>query len=154
MDPSETTQPTYYQSTYRHGVDVKRRVQIPAKWRPSDASVTFTLMLWRRDAQQNPCVLVLPPERMQALAEKISSMPFGDPKAEALRRLLGKDSDQVSVDKSGRVCLPEQMARSAGIEDEAVLVGMIDRFQIWRPDHYESASVVDNALLSEAMQLI
>ena len=45
MDPEETTQATYYNSLYRHGVDEKRRIQIPAKWRPAKDGVEFTLVL-------------------------------------------------------------------------------------------------------------
>src|SRR5690349_15690829 len=91
---------TYYNALYRHGVDEKRRVQIPAKWRP-EGDATFTLMLWKRGGAHEPCLLVLPPELMRALADKLKQMPFGDPKAEALRRLLGAHSDQVTVDRSG-----------------------------------------------------
>jgi hypothetical protein len=38
------------------------------------------------------------------------------------------------LDKAGRICLPEGMARAAGIKDEAVLVGLLDRFEIWNPE--------------------
>ena len=37
MDPKKTTETTYYNSIDRHGVDEKRRVQVPAKWRPAKA---------------------------------------------------------------------------------------------------------------------
>ena len=35
MEPNEIIETTLYNSSYRHGVDEKRRVQIPAKWRPT-----------------------------------------------------------------------------------------------------------------------
>jgi len=47
-------------------------------------------------------------------------MPYADPKAEALRRLLGKKSDRVTPDKAGRICLPEAMAQAATIGNESV----------------------------------
>ena len=31
------------------------------------------------------------------------------------------------------------MARAAGIKDEAVLVGLLDRFEIWNPARYETS---------------
>lgn len=142
----------FYLSVYRHGVDEKRRLQIPAKWRPQ-GEVTFTLLLWER-SNQPPCLLALPTERMLALAQKLAEMPFSDPNAEALRRLLGGSSDQVTLDKAGRICLPEEMAKAAGIQADAVLVGMVDRFQIWNPQNHETATKVDNALRQEAYKLI
>ena len=75
-------------------------------------------------------------------------------KAQALRHLIGRKSDRVTIDRAGRICLPEAMARAAGIEDEAILVGLVDRFEIWNPARYEAASAVDDQLMSEAFQLI
>jgi MraZ protein len=144
----------YYHSQFRHGVDEKRRVQIPAKWRPSEPDTELTLILWPNGVQPNACLLVLPPAEMHALAEKIRAMPFADPKASALRRLLGSKSASVSLDKAGRICVPEAMAKAVGIEQEAMLVGLVDRFEIWNPERYETVSAVDAALLPEAFKLI
>jgi MraZ protein len=143
----------YYNSIYRHGVDEKRRLQIPAKWRPTQENFEFTLILWP-GIEGRRYILALPPEPLKTLVEKITSMPYSDPKADSLRRLLGKSSDQATLDKSGRICLSEAMAVGAAIEREAVLIGSWDRFEIWNPARYEAASMVDDALASEAFKLI
>jgi MraZ protein len=144
----------HYHSQFRHGVDAKRRVQIPAKWRPSQPDVELTLILWPNGSQPDACLLVLPPSEMNALAEKIRAMSSADPKASALRRLIGSKSASVSLDKAGRICVPESMAKAVAIESEAMLVGLVDRFEIWNPERYETVSAVDAALLSEAFKLI
>lgn len=154
MPEKKDNAPVFYHATYRHGVDDKRRVQIPAKWRSDgEKEAVFSLLLWKK-AGQPPCILVLPPERMRALAQKLSEMPFSDPKAEALRRLLGPESDHVTLDKAGRICLPEELAQRAGIRDEVVFVGMIDRFQIWNPKDHKIVNQLDEALREEAYALI
>ena len=153
MDPEQPFETTYYNSLYRHGVDDKRRVQIPAKWRPAEAEV-LTLVLWPKGTMPEACLLVLPPKEWEALVQKLKAMPFADPKAEALRRLLGRKSDRVTLDKGGRICVPEAMAKAAAIEKEAMLVGLLDRFEIWDPDRHETASAVDDQLLPEAFKLI
>jgi MraZ protein len=153
MQPNDVIQPRYYTSVYRHGIDGKRRVQIPSKWRPSRPE-SLTLILWPKGAVPEACLLVLPPTEWQALVQKLKAMPFADPKAEALRHLLGRKSDLVPLDKAGRICLPEAMARAAGIGKEVALVGLVDRFEIWSPERYATASAVDDQLLPEAFKLI
>ena len=153
MPSEEPSEPVYYTSSYRHGVDGKRRVQMPAKWHPARPEV-LTLVLWPKGTMPEACLLVLPPQEWLALVQKLKAMPFADPKAEALRRLLGRKSDRVTLDKGGRICLPEGMAKAAAIEKEAVLVGLLDRFEIWNPERYETASAVDDELLPEAFKLI
>src|SRR5438876_12307037 len=153
MPLNQSSELIYYNSHYRHGVDDKRRVQIPAKWRPAEAEV-LTLVLWPKGTMPEACLLVLPPKEWEALVQKLKAMPFADPKAEALRRLLGKKSDRVTLDKGGRICLPEVMAKAAAIDKEAVLVGLVDRFEIWKPERYLAASAVDDESLPEAFKLI
>jgi|SRR6266480_229574 len=153
MPSKPSSEPVYYNSLYRHGVDEKRRVQIPAKWRTPETEV-LTLVLWPKGVMPEACLLVLPPKEWEALVQKLKVMPFADPKAETLRRLLGKKSDRVTLDKGGRICLPEAMAKAAAIGEEAMLVGLLDRFEIWDPERYQSASAVDDELLPEAFKLI
>jgi len=153
MPSEEPSEPIYYNSIYRHGVDEKRRVQIPAKWRPARPEV-LTLVLWPKATMPEACLLVLPPLEWEALVQKLKAMPYADPSAEALRGLLGKKSDRVTLDKGGRICLPEAMAKSAIIDKEAMLVGLVDRFEIWNPERYLAASAVDDEMLPEAFKLI
>lgn len=153
MQPNDSNEPIYYSSVYRHGVDEKRRVQIPAKWRPAKPEI-LTLILWPKGTLPEACLLVLPPVEMRELMQKVKAMPFAEQKAQALRHLIGRKSDRVSLDKGGRICLPEGMARAAGIEREAMMVGLLDRFEIWNPERYLAAREVDDQLLPEAFKLI
>jgi MraZ protein len=146
-------EPSYYNSRFRHGVDEKRRVQIPAKWRPQKAAVELTLILWPREGV-GACVRVLPPSQMAKLMQSIDEMPNSDPKKVVLKRIIGSDSAQASVDKAGRICLPDEMARGAGIKNDAVLVGLLDRFEIWNPQRYEKVQTADAELAPDAFKLM
>src|ERR1041384_7478277 len=154
MSATAPSEVIYYNSLYRHGVDDKRRLQIPAKWRPSDANVAFTLILWPKATMQDACLLVLPPDEWLALVQKLKALPFADPKAEVLRRIIGRKSDRVALDKAGRICVPEAMAKVAKIDKEAILLGLVDRFEIWNPERFEAISAVDEHLSPEVFQQI
>jgi len=153
MDANGKSAPIYYNSLYRHGVDEKRRVQIPAKWRPAEPEVEFTLVLWPK-SKEGPCVRVLPPEQMAALMRDVNAMPNSDPNKVVLKRFIGSESIQAPLDKSGRICLPEEMAKAAGIENEAVLVGLLDRFEIWSPQRYNAVKTADAVVAQEAFRLM
>lgn len=153
MSDASTNQPTYYNSCYRHGVDEKRRVQVPAKWRPEEAGVELTMILWPKHQAGN-CLRVLPPLEMAQLMADIDAMPNGDPNKVVLKRFIGSESVQVSLDKAGRICLPDEMARAAGIKDEVMLVGLLDRFEIWNPARYETVKATDAVMATEAFKLM
>jgi len=151
--PQKVQPPTYYNSCYRHGVDEKRRLQIPAKWRPEDEGTELTVILWPQN-KAGACLRVLPPSQMAKLMSDIDAMPNSDPNKVALKRFIGSGSVQIALDKAGRICLPDEMARAAGIKDEAVLVGLLDRFEIWNPDRHEKVQAADAVLASEAFKLM
>jgi MraZ protein len=71
-----------------------------------------------------------------------------------LKRFIGSESVQVTLDKVGRICLPEEMAKAAGIEDKVVLVGLLDRFEIWSPKRYEKVKAADAVMAQEAFKLM
>jgi MraZ protein len=153
MELNETIAPTYYNSVYRHGVDEKRRLQIPAKWRPAKPGTELTLVLWPK-AKEGPCLRVFPPQQMAKLMRDLDAMPNSDASKGVLKRFIGSESVQVTLDKAGRICLPEKMARDAGISDEAVLVGLLDRFEIWSPERCENVRASDAIMAQEAFKLM
>src|SRR5580698_7076054 len=153
MSDTRKDEPIYYNSRFQHGVDEKRRVQIPARWLPQRAGVELTLVLWPSD-KAGACVRVLPPMQMARLMQSIDDMPNSDPRKVALKRIIGSGSAQASVDKTGRICLPDEMAREAAIKDEAMLVGLLDRFEIWNPERYEKVQATDAVLAAEAFKLM
>ena len=83
----------------------------------------------------------------------LDAMPNLDGKV-VLKRFIGGESVQVSLDKAGRICLPDEMAQAAGIKDEVVLVGLLDRFEIWNPERYQKVKATDAVLASEAFKLM
>lgn len=140
-----------YNSTYRHGVDEKRRIQIPSMWRPSEPGIQLTLIVWPQRAEGS-CLRVLPPKEMSELMADLDAMSNDDGRKTILKRIIGSESTQVTLDKAGRICVPEEMATAAGIKDEAVLVGMLDRFEIWNPALHEKVKAADMVLASEAFK--
>jgi DNA-binding transcriptional regulator/RsmH inhibitor MraZ len=46
------------------------------------------------------------------------------------------------------------MARAADIKDEAILVGLLDRFEIWNPTRYEKVKASDAVMAQEAFKMM
>jgi len=153
MESNETSGPTYYNGTYTHGVDDKRRLSVPARWRPEKAGTELTLILWPKE-KAGACIRVLPPHKMADLMKDIDAMANSDAKKTFLKRFIGSRSIQVTVDNAGRICLPDEMAKAAAITDKALLVGLLDRFEIWSPARYQTLSQADDILAQDAFSIM
>lgn len=145
-----------YLGEYDHGLDDKRRLQIPAKWRPIGATEGYEYMVlhWKPRNQAVPCLLVLPGNSRQRLVETVSSLPFGDGKSDSLRRNLTCDAEMVSLDSAGRICLPHRLAEMAQIRRRVMLVGLLDRFQLLNPENFALVRTADQAQSDDTITLI
>jgi MraZ protein len=141
-----------YSGEFTFGVE-NRRAQIPSKWLPADFDpktrpVEFSVIVWAKSVH-GICLRVMTREKMDELIGQLNAMPSSDPRKGKLKRMIGRDSTQVQVDKQGRILLPDAMAQAAGIVDRAVFVGLLDRFEIWNPERNtaqrgaESAEALD-----------
>lgn len=150
--PDETVSQVTYNSRYRHSVDDKRRVSVPFRWRTSEA-IELTIVEWPKH-QAGTCLLVLPPQQWMELRKEINEMSSADPLKPVLRRAMGSSSIQAKLDSAGRIAIPEELAAAADITGEAVLVGCLDRFEIWSPTRYDQVRLLDKAMLPQALQLV
>src|ERR1039457_3262846 len=104
----------FFGGTYKHGVDPKRRVQAPSKWRPENGQGRLFVMLWEHETAGH-YLRVMPPQEMIRLRDDVSRKIEQDPAQSPLKRSLGSAMDSVELDSSGRICLPAEMAKAAGI---------------------------------------
>jgi len=68
---------------------------------------------------------------LERLAEKLDQSPATDAEARVFRRLYFAQTEQVDVDASGRVLVPERLAQFAGLRHEVVLIGVRDHLELW-----------------------
>jgi MraZ protein len=120
-----------YVGTFRHTLDGKNRLTIPAKWRfAGDEGDTSYLAL----PNPNGSITVYPPRTrvtLEAKLDQISTLADAD-EVNTLQQLFGV-ADYFGCDAQGRICLSDKLRRYAGLEKDAVLVGMYSVFNIWSP---------------------
>jgi MraZ protein len=68
------------------------------------------------------------------LAEKINHLSMTDPSIRQLRRLIFANASDVQLDRLGRTLIPQFLREFAGLETEAVIVGVGEAIEIWSPE--------------------
>jgi MraZ protein len=133
---------------FSHNLDAKGRLAIPAKFRSELAEgVVVTRGIDR-------CLSVYPLAAWQTLAEKVSALSISDPDARQFKRMVFAEEMDETLDTQGRIVLPPELRRYAGIDREAVVVGMNTYVEIWEPGRWENLSAaVEDAGASIAQRL-
>ena len=115
---------------FRHNLDAKNRIFIPAKHR-EELGESFMVA---KSIREN-CLKVY---SMTEWEEYISPILKMERKAsEAILRALHRDAAQVTPDAQGRIVLPAALVVYAGITKGAVVVGCGKYSEIWSEETYE-----------------
>ncbi len=115
---------------FEHNLDAKGRLALPARYRDKLADgIVITRGF-------DPCLLAYPMEAWLPLAERVSELSISDPDVRQLRRMLFAEATDLQLDRQGRVLLPASLRDFAGLDREAVVVGMHTFIEIWNPDKW------------------
>lgn len=123
-----------FKGTYRHKIDGKGRVPVPAAFRRELAQagaerVVVTLL--------DQCLAAYAPEEWGRLEAQLAALPTFSRQVKALTRMLLSRAADCDLDVQGRILLPLPLREAAGIAREVVVVGVLNRFEVWAPDAWE-----------------
>lgn len=133
---------------YEHSIDTKGRIAMPAKLREGlGGKFIITKGL-------DGCLFVYAMDEWQRVEQKLASLPMSRKTARDFTRFLFGGACEGECDKQGRVLLPARLRRYAGLEREAVIVGVGSRAEIWdaaKWQQYNEESAEDVNELAEQL---
>jgi MraZ protein len=110
---------------YRHTLDTKNRLSLPAKFRKElGGSVVVTRGL-------DKCLFVYPKNAWKLEAAKIAQHSTGGSAGRGLARLMLAGAVEADVDSAGRILIPDYLKSFAGLSIKNVVAGVSDRVEIW-----------------------
>lgn len=136
---------------FNHTLDSKRRLTIPSQWR---AQVGKPKSLYVLPDVHHKCLCVFPAGEIAHRLERMRHHSIADVKAREFARVLASQSDLVSWDSAGRIRVKDDLLSYAEIENEVVLVGAFDRFEIWSPQRLKATGGLDKDKLEEAAKYV
>ena len=119
---------------YRHAIDEKGRMAVPARMRPS-LEGGCVVARWL-----DACLAIFPMAAWDELSAKVGSLPMTDPAARLLGRQLFAGAFETELDRQGRVLVPSNLRAFAGLETEALVLGNREHAEIWAPTRWEDYS--------------
>jgi MraZ protein len=133
---------------YRHTVDDKGRLAIPAKFRPQLASGAV-LSRWI-----DGCLAIHTKAGWDALSAKVSGVALTDPAGRLFERAIFAGALEAELDKQGRVLVPAYLRDEIGIGAEALVIGVRDHGEIWSPERWQAyrRAMDDPATFAEAIR--
>ncbi len=127
-------------------MDRQGRVAVPPAFRRKieDEGESFVLTFF------DDAIAGYPRGTWLSLEKQVLSLPAFSKKARSLSRVLASRAHESRLDSQGRILVPPALRRLAGLDRDVVIIGAMDRFEIWPRNKWSAFASEAEALLDAA----
>ena len=123
---------------YQYQLDEKGRVSLPAAFRREAADQSFVLI------QAYPPALALYPEgEWLQVEERLRDLIKHQPESRMYVLSVLASAVEVVPDSQGRILVPAKLKEAAELDGQVLLVGSIDKVELWNPAYFQKAMQTD-----------
>lgn len=123
-----------FRGRYRHTIDPKGRLSVPAKFRDVLADYQGALVV----VPNENSLEVHPLDEWERLEARVNEKSSFDPDVRKLGRLYISRAKEVELDGAGRILLPPDSREQAGLQKDVMLLGPGRKFfEIWDRTRFE-----------------
>jgi MraZ protein len=125
---------TSFLGRYEFQMDDKGRVSLPSAFRREAEAERFVLLQWEK-----PNLSLFPYGAWASVQERMLEYRRSGRAAWNTVRQIVSNASEIVPDKQGRILVPSWLKEAASLEGTVLLIGNIDRIDIWNPRLYDEA---------------
>lgn len=130
--------------TFEHSLDEKGRLVLPSTFRSHLADRGFL-------SQYESCLGLWTPEEFRNVAQRLTDKVREGKASQYALRAFAANAHEVKPDSQGRVSIPQRLRDYAGLDRDVVVIGALDRIEIWDRSRWEQVSDTSDESLTHAV---
>jgi MraZ protein len=130
--------------TFEHSLDDKGRIVLPAPFRQHLAERGVL-------SQYDQCLGLWTKEGFDDVAARLTDKVRGGEVSQMALRAFSANAHEVRPDSQGRIVIPERLRAFAGLEREVVVIGALDRIELWDSGRWQGVQSESDQLLTDAI---
>lgn len=133
---------------YKHSMDDKGRLFIPAKLRESLGKHFYISKGFDR------CLMIYDEAQWAQFSAKLNALSMGQAKNRDIKRFFFSGAGELTCDKQGRVLLASVLREYAGILRDIVIVGVGDKAEIWAAEAWDARNAASEQLIEDGLDAL
>jgi MraZ protein len=129
-------------------LDAKGRLAMPSRYRDELVSRCAGQLIVTIDAI-DPCLCVYPLSEWELIEAKLRELASFREENRRLQRLLIGNAVDLELDANGRFLVPPRLRECAKLDKRAMLVGQLNKFQLWDEDAWNAVADADLAAIKQ-----
>ena len=138
-----------FTGTHTHTLDDKGRVSVPAAFRRQLTGEELFLNLGL-----DGCLVIYPSDKWQRVRASLESLSRTQSRQRYFLRRFVRFLHPASIDGQGRISIPSELLRQAGIESEVVFLGQLDSIELWSPEKLSEYTAKEEYSYEEAAEAL
>lgn len=123
-------------------LDSKGRLAIPTRYRAELVEKHHGSLICTVDIRQ-PCLLLYPLQEWEVVEQKLMALSNFDPMQRRIQRVMQGFATECEMDSAGRILLSPVLRQHAQLEQQVMLVGQLNKFEIWQPEQWQAQIAED-----------
>lgn len=141
-----------FSGEFHFTLDPKKRISIPSAMRKMLSPEAEGVLVFTRGFEG--CVYVYPNDEWKRLTKKLNSLDSFNVKVRDFVRLFVGPAYKTIMDNQGRVLLPDTILQMAKIEKDILLLGSLNKWELWNPGIYTQYMQTNNPSMETLAQEI
>lgn len=139
--------PAKFVGTYQRALDAKCRLLLPPSYLQAlglddnEEGNTCAGSFWLTSFYGR--LVAYRPEHWLNTVEQLCKIRLPSQKLSNFKTKLIGLAQELTPDAQGRVRIPQSLMREAGLHKEVVLVGILDKFEIWDQERFDAVPLED-----------
>jgi MraZ protein len=138
-----------FSGEYNVSIDPKGRISIPASFRDELRRVYQSESLFVTRFKGG--LVAYPPKRWEEICANVLAMPAGASREANLRNRIAP-AKECSFNAQGRIQVPQSLRGHAGLDNDAVVIGMFEKIEIWSQQSHAQITGESEDLLDSNSQ--
>ena len=124
---------------YSYSLDTKGRVNIPAKFRQSLSEDNENTFVITRGIDS--CIWIYPLTQWKMIENNLRNLSSLSKIHRTFVRNTARYASSSTYDKQGRIILTPSLIEYAGLDKELLIIGMVNKMEIWNPDRLKEVDL-------------
>jgi MraZ protein len=120
----------------KYTVDSKGRINIPAKMKKLMTPEANNTVVITRGIEK--CIIIYPLDVWNELEKEFRKLNYFTNETRMFQRIWFMHASLQELDSQSRIVVPKELLEYSGIKSEVVIVGLLDKMEIWEPAEYNS----------------
>jgi MraZ protein len=119
-----------FRGAFEYALDDKNRIAVPPRYREDMSPAGFLTRGWNR------CLFLFPWKFWDEIETKLSTLRISDMAGIAIQRFFSSGVE-CRLDGGGRLAIPADLRKYAGITKDVVIRGCANRLEIWAKEVWQ-----------------